>query len=159
MTTIADRIARYLLARLRRASIHRVYEDAAEAGLLETEFLDRKEQAGLIWRRAPATPFHLSGDEATDRDRIARLLRARSVPEDDGEIITLYEDEPPSVREGRLEQEAGAGEEDGGQGRRGSENSFVVDRTRCRASTVAGSGRTARRGRCRCGPAPGARLR
>lgn len=106
MTTIADRIARYLLSRLRRASIHNVYEDAAEAGLLETAFIDRKEQAGLVRRLAPAIPFRLSGDEAADRDRIARLLCApRSVPGDRSETIPLYEDEPQSVREDRREQE------------------------------------------------------
>jgi cell division protease FtsH len=106
MMTIADRVTRYLLARLHRASIHRVYEDAAEAGLIETAFVDREEQAGLVWRPSPTMPIHFSGDEAADRDHIARLLRVpRSAPGDDGEIITLYQDEPPSVREGRQEQE------------------------------------------------------
>jgi hypothetical protein len=47
MTSITDRITRYLLSRLRRQAIRDVYERAAEAGLVEAALIDRHGERGL----------------------------------------------------------------------------------------------------------------
>ncbi|MBL0370892.1 ATP-binding protein [Rhizobium sp. KVB221] len=104
MTTITDRLTRYLLARLRRQAIHDLYECAAEAGLLEST--NRDNQSGLIWSLSSTTPITLLGDDIADREQIARLLRApRSTRSPaDGEI-SFDDDQPRSMPKRRREQE------------------------------------------------------
>lgn len=75
MTEVTQRISRYLLARLRRAAIHDIYEHAAVAGLLESAFIDQREQTGLVWRPDPTSRFAPSGNSEVDRMQIGRLLR------------------------------------------------------------------------------------
>lgn len=75
MLLLTERIVHYLLARLRRRSIHDVYERAAEAGLLETAFIDRGTEKGLVWRLPTSLPITLSGDDDTDRFNVMRLLQ------------------------------------------------------------------------------------
>ncbi|MBX9459675.1 MAG: hypothetical protein KL863_28645 [Rhizobium sp.] len=80
MTDITERLSRYLLARLRRAAVHDIYEHAAGAGLLESAFIDKREQTGLVWRLDPGSRFVSTGDVEADHMQIARLLRRAPVP-------------------------------------------------------------------------------
>ena len=69
MTEVTQRISRYLLARLRRAAIHDIYEHAAVAGLLESAFIDQREQTGVM-----------SGEPARERlDEVVRPAAAHLI--------------------------------------------------------------------------------
>lgn len=106
MLTLTDRITRYLLARLRRHAIHDVYERAAEAGLIESSFIDRASETGLVWRLAPALPVSLSGNDREDSARIARLLRTpRPSVSSANELLIPDDDQPRSMSKPRRAQE------------------------------------------------------
>lgn len=77
MGTTSDRIAHYLLNRLRRQAISEVYDMAEEAGLLESRFIvEEDENSGFAWRSTDLARSLLTGDPTTDRTLVARRLRA-----------------------------------------------------------------------------------
>jgi cell division protease FtsH len=98
MPDFTERLTRYFLARLRRAAIHDIYEQAAVAGLIESVFLDKQDQTGLVWRVDPGSSFGSSGDMQVDRTCIARMLHKvpahNKVLDDD---VDLDEDQAASM--------------------------------------------------------------
>ena len=106
MLTLTDRITRYLLARLRRHAIHDMYERAAEVGLIESSFIDRASETGLVWRLVETLPVPLSGDDRQDSARIARLLRTpRPYVSSTNGLIIPDDDQSRSMPKPRRAQE------------------------------------------------------
>jgi hypothetical protein len=108
MLTLTDRVARYLLARLRRRAIHDIYERAAEVSLLETAFIDQPNEAGLVWHLAATPPLALSDDTEVAREQISRRLRQStrsSASSQRQDSLFIPDDVPRSMPKHRRESE------------------------------------------------------
>lgn len=108
MLTLTDRVARYLLARLRRRATHDIYERAAEVSLLETAFIDQPNEAGLVWHLAATPPLALSDDTEVAREQIGKLLRRSSqssASPQQQDSLFIPDDVPRSMPKHRRESE------------------------------------------------------
>lgn len=115
MLTMTDRLTRYLLARQRRKAIHDLYETAAGAGLIESDFIEPGvEESGLVWRLPEGSA--LTSDLDADRRFIARALLKKRHPAVDsaGDPSSAFENVHFEL-EGRIERGAGAAAADGRQ--------------------------------------------
>lgn len=65
----------YLLARQFRAARHEAFERAAEAGILERDYIGKNEHSGLKWRLADDCAVSLTGDEDHDFELIAKCMK------------------------------------------------------------------------------------
>lgn len=74
METVTDRIARFILARIRRRSVLDLYARAAVAGLLEQRFITGAEEGGTVWTVPTKTLEMLSGHPEHDHEKIGRHL-------------------------------------------------------------------------------------
>lgn len=97
MGTVTDRIASYLLNRLRRQAITEVYDMSEEAGLLESNFIiDGEENSGVTWRVTDLARGLLTGSPIANRTLVARYLRAHGC--NTGLVAATDEIDPHSVR-------------------------------------------------------------
>lgn len=87
MLNVTDRIARYLLCRLRRRTIHDLYRRAEAVGLMESNFMiPGDDQSGEAWLVTAAGARLLAADARTGSNTLERALRRGSFPtEADGD--------------------------------------------------------------------------
>ena len=75
MSRNKNRIKNYLLARQYRAARHEAFERAAEASILERDYIGEKERSGLKWRLADDCAVSLTGDEDHDFEQIEKCMK------------------------------------------------------------------------------------
>lgn len=78
MTKFKNRILNYLLARQYRAARHEAFERAAEAGILERDYIGENERSGLKWRIADDCVLDFTGDEDHDFELIQKYMKRSS---------------------------------------------------------------------------------
>jgi hypothetical protein len=109
MLNVTDRIARYLLGRLRRKAIHDLYRRAEAAGLMESRFIvSGDDQSGEAWSLTAAGARLLDADTSAGSKAFARALRRGSLPtEADGDEFGdgIYTGTVRSIPKGRLAEE------------------------------------------------------
>lgn len=114
MQNVTDRIARYLLNRLRRKAIHDLFRRAEAAGLMESRFIMEGDDAsGQAWWVTAAGVRLLDTGTGKGYCAFKRALRQGSVPaEIDGDEFEdgIHVDTVRSIPKGRLAEEAQAAE-------------------------------------------------
>lgn len=90
MSRNKNRIKNFLLARQFRAARHEVFGRAAEAGILERDYIGKNERSGLKWRLAEDWAVSLTGDENHDFELIAKCMKrsGMQLPSSDIEAIS-----------------------------------------------------------------------
>lgn len=114
MLNVTDRIARYLLRRLRRKAVHDLYRRAEAAGLMESRFIvSGDDQSGEAWSLTAAGARLLDADTSAGSKAFERALRRGSLPtEADGDEFGdgIYTGTVRSISKGRLAEEERAAE-------------------------------------------------
>lgn len=112
MQIVTDRIARYLLRRLRRKAIHDLYRRAEAAGLMESRFIvSGDDQSGQAWSVTAAGASLLDADTSAGSKAFERALRRGSLPtEADGDEFGdgIYTGTVRSIPNGHLAEETAA---------------------------------------------------
>ncbi|WP_412050563.1 AAA family ATPase [Hoeflea sp. Naph1] len=84
MNQITERIARHLLARIRRLAVLDLYQRASDVGLLAINFPFGERKRGIAWQVSAHAASTLAGDRNRARALVARALKRASVTAHDG---------------------------------------------------------------------------
>ncbi|MEP4152392.1 MAG: ATP-binding protein, partial [Lentilitoribacter sp.] len=87
MTKFKNRILSYLLARQYRAARHEAFERAAEAGILDRDYIGENERSGSKWRFADNCVLDFTGDEDHDFELITKCMKRSAYWSDSFEVV------------------------------------------------------------------------
>ncbi len=87
MTEAKDRILNYLLARQYRVTRNEAFECAAEAGILERDYIGENERSGSKWRIADDCALDFTGDEDHDFESITKCMKRSSCQTHPSDIV------------------------------------------------------------------------
>lgn len=78
MTKAKNRILNYLLARQYRAARHEAFEYAAEAGILDRDYIGNNKRSGSKWRIADDCVLDFTGEDDHDSELISKCMKRSS---------------------------------------------------------------------------------
>ncbi|AKI03550.1 ATPase family protein associated with various cellular activities (AAA) (plasmid) [Hoeflea sp. IMCC20628] len=84
MNTIADRISRHLLKRIRRLAVLELYQRASDVGLLTINFPFGEKKQGIAWQVSGFAASGLAGDTDRARRLVGRALKRAPTTLHDG---------------------------------------------------------------------------
>ncbi|MBO6919355.1 MAG: AAA family ATPase [Rhizobiaceae bacterium] len=87
MNRVKNRILHYLLARQQRVARNEAFERAAEAGILERDYIGENERSGTKWRISDDCVLDFKGDEDHDFELITKFMKRSSCRTHLSEIV------------------------------------------------------------------------